>query len=195
MGGTGIWGFLQMLIAPGAALAGVWLSNRATLSRLKTERKIEFISRQLHELYSPLLALKTHVRAYGDLRLRISKAADGAWREKVAQEKSLGWDHEKAFEPYKKLILSGNEQLRKEIIPLYHKMLDLLKENFWLAEPETRRWYAALYEYVELWDQYLSDEIPRDALAKLDQGEEKLKPLYTELEERFGLLQRQLAGG
>lgn len=64
--------YLSILIAG-------YLGHRLALKQLESQRKLEFIERQLREFYSPMIGCLKRVRAKSELRLKISQASDSAW--------------------------------------------------------------------------------------------------------------------
>lgn len=162
--------------------------------QVRTQKKLDFIGRQLGDFYSPLLAYHKEIRAKSELRLKISGAANKAWLEKCETNPKPFLNHEKEFGPYNKIIEYNNKQLKDELMPLYRKMLVTFRENYWLAEPETRKWYPEFCKFVELWERWLSGNIPGEVIEKLDETEEeKLKPFYQELEYRIDVLRSKLS--
>ncbi len=93
---------------------------------------------------------------------------------------------------YDKLQDYNNRQLTDEIIPLYRKMLAIFTDCMWLAEPSTQRHYAALVEYVEIWNRFLDQSLPREVLQQIEHKEEALKPFYADLEQHFTSLSKRL---
>ena len=125
--------------------------------------------------------------------MKISKAANEAWKEECERNPEPFLNHDEKFKPYAKIIEYDNEQLRNELLPLYRKMLSRFGENYWLAEPETRKWYSELCEFVELWERWMASSIPAKVIEKLDHSEEGLRPFYRELEDRIDILRSKLS--
>lgn len=181
---------LKWIVGPICTLLAGYIGVTYGLKQLRSQKKLDFIERQLKEFYSPLLGCQKELRSKSEIRLKISDAADKAWREKCEKKPFL--NHEKEFEPYEKIIEYDNKQLRDELLPLYHKMLIIFRDNYWLAEPETRKWYSELCEFVEIWDRCISDNIPNEVIEKLNHKEGKLKPFYQDLEKQIDVLRNKL---
>ncbi len=80
-------------------------------------------------------------------------------------------------------------------MPLYRKMLSVFTENYWLAEPETRKWYSEFCKFVELWERWLAEKIPGDVIKQLDYDDEKkLQLFYEDLEKQTDQLRNKLSG-
>ena len=173
-------------------LAG-YIGVRYGIKQLRLQKRLDFRSRQLDEFYSPLLGIQKSVDAKSELRLRISRAADAAWHEKAARAPTPWVEHDQEFEPFKRIIQYENVQLRRDLIPLYHRMLETFREKYWLAEPSTREWLGELSDFVELWDRWLGDNIPPEVIEQLDHGEQRLRPFYAELEHQMNVLRAELS--
>lgn len=133
-----------------------------------------------------MLGLKEEIRAKGKLRLKIKKLGDKVWEEDCQNGDTPKID------PYKKEIKYNNEQLHSELLPKYNKMLEIFRNNYWLAEPKTREFYHLLLEFVEIWNRSVSDGIPLEVLKKINHTEKNLEPFYEELENRVDELRSQL---
>lgn len=141
------------------ALLSGYMGYRYGLDQFSKQKKLEFVERQIREFYSPMIGCLMQIQAKSNLRYEISKASDLAWKKLVEQHPKPFEDHEKYFEPFKQSILYDNDQLRNELIPLYDKMVKIFSDNYWLAEPETRKWYSELSEFVDLWHRWLDEKI------------------------------------
>lgn len=173
-------------------LAAAYLGINFGLKQIRIQKQLDFYERQLKEFYSPLLGYRSEILAKSNVRVKISTAANEAWQELCKSQRSPDWDHEKAYAPYDKIINYDNEQFRNELFPLYEKMMTIFRENYWLSEPDTRKWYPELCEFVEVWRRWLSSSIPFDVVEKLDHSEDKIKPFYDELEKQVDILRGRL---
>ena len=179
-------------IGPICTLLAGYIGVRFGWKQLIEQKRLEYIERQLREFYSPMLGCRKEIQAKSALRLRISQASEEAWKEVCERNPRPFVNHDKEYEPYKKTIDYDNDQLEKELIPLYEKMLRIFNENYWLAEPETTIWYSKLCDFVELWRRWISRNIPADVIKKIDTSEKELLPFYDELENRLTLLKKEL---
>ena len=175
-------------------LFSAYIGYRFGVDQYRKQKKLEFVERQIREFYSPMLGCLNQIRAKSELRYEISKVSDLAWKKIVAQHPQPFEDHEKYFEPFKKSILYDNDQLRNELIPLYDKMAMIFSENYWLAEPETRKWYSELSMFVDLWHRWLDETIPSEVIRDMNHTEERLKPPYENLNTSLEKLQKILVG-
>lgn len=179
-----------------AALVGAWVAYYFGVRQLVAQRRLGFVERQLTEFYAPLTGLRKQIRAKSELRLKISQAADGAWRDIC---NSYGGqpvhDHEARLAPFKEIIDYENDQLKNELVPMYRQMLALFTERYHLADVETRTYYEGFLEFVELWNRWLIDSIPREVIQRLDHREDKVKLFYDHLEAKIVELQEQIAKG
>lgn len=177
---------LEIALPPLATLLAGYIGVRYGLRQVEVQRRFDFIERQLREFYSPLLGYLREVRAKSELRFRISKVADEVWEETGPRQP------EPESKRLEKLIKYDNEQLHQELLPAYRKMLQVFREHYYLAEPETAKWYAELSDFVDLWNRWLAESIPREVIQKLGHTEERLKGFYTELEQRHDILRQRL---
>ena len=86
-----------------------------------------------------------------------------------------------------------NASVSETLLPGYRRMVTIFRDKWSLAEPETRRDFPALVEFVEIWERHLKG-VPGDALEDLSYSEENLKPLHAHLETTHERLRRVLAG-
>ncbi len=179
-----------------SALVGAVVVYYFGIRHLVIQRRAAFRERQLGEFYAPMAGIRKQIRAKSELRLKISDAADAAWQDIC---KSYGdrpmFDDEQRFAPFKKIIDYENEQLKAELIPKYREMLTLFTDRYHLAAPDTRAFYQEFLEFVEIWNRWLADSLPREVLEKLGHTENKVKPFYDHLESKMQQLQDELARG
>jgi hypothetical protein len=195
-------GFLNPLISAaaglGGALLGGWLSDR----REREKRHADFIGRQLAEFYGPLVSLRTEIFARSVLRERISAAADTAWQELVGEARAAGplasveniqRVQRERWPSFEALIKDEPDVLRNKLIPAYQQMIATIREKMWLATPETRNRFVSgefstLFDHVEILERHLRTPLPAEVIGEIDHREDKVKPLYTHLEETFDRL-------
>jgi len=175
--------FLASVLAP--LLAG-YFGIKYGLKQIKIQKRIDLIETQLNKFYSPLLGLHKEISTKSKLRLKIEQIGNETWIEECKSGKSpdsLLIDKE---------IDYNNNQLRNDFIPQYNKMLEIFRESYWLAEPETREFYPQLVEFVEIWNRHFGGGFPSLVAHKIKHTEEDLKPFYLELEKRTDLLRKEL---
>ena len=93
---------------------------------------------------------------------------------------------------FDKVIDYSNEQLEKDLVPLYRKMLSLYLNNKWLAERSTRGFTYELVEFVEIWNRYFAESLPRQVLSEIEHTEAELQPFYEDLQDNFDRLSKEL---
>jgi hypothetical protein len=179
---------LPSLIGFLGVLVGVFMVRGNERGR----RRLDFVERQLRDLYSPLHSFREEIRALSELRVRIQGAADEAWRELCA-DRAPGSAPDHA--PFAKIIDYENEQLKAVLLPAYEKMLQTLRDNFYLAEESTRQYLPTLIEYLEVWRRHQKESIPGEVIQKLGHGEAQLHPFYAHIEATFDRLRATLASG
>ena len=153
-------------------------------------RRLDFVDKQLPIPHSTAFGRKS-VRS-ARLRVRIQGAADSAWRELCAEHApGSAPDHA----PFAKIIEYENDQLKAVLLPAYEKMLQILRDNFYLAEESTRQYLPTLIEYLEVWRRHQKDSIPGEVIRKLGHTEQQLHPFYADIEATFTRLRQTLASG
>jgi hypothetical protein len=180
-----------------SALFGVVVGGFITAYNQKHERRQRRISEQLAEFYSPMLALRAFVLAKSELRLKISGVADTAWRDLMENAREMGIEHvkktrEERFPLFEEIIADNNRQLAEEIMPTYHRMLELFTSKMHFAELSTINHYAVLLEFVDIWDRWLDKSLPHEVVKGLNHSEQKLYPLYEDVAANFSQKQHAL---
>ncbi|QSQ08255.1 hypothetical protein H0A61_00575 [Koleobacter methoxysyntrophicus] len=171
---------------------------RYALLQLREQMKMDFYIKQLKDFYSPLLGYRNEILAKSEVRLKIEEVSNEAWRERIEllQRKNpnfpIGYDGEKEIGPYKKIIDYNNNQFEKDLLPKYKMMLKIFTDNYWLSEPETRKWYKELCEFIDIWDRFLKGTLPNDVVRKLSHMEKKLDGFYQDLEKQLEKLRKKI---
>jgi len=163
----------------------------------KRERRQQRSSLQLADFYGPMLGLRFGVLAKSELRLKVSNTADTAWRELIEDARNAGTEHVKQvskerFPLFEKIIENNNRQFAEEIMPAYHKMLELFTSKMHLAEVSTLIHFTVLQEFVEIWDRWLDESLPPEVVMRLGQTEKKLYPFYDDVALNFTMIQQLL---
>jgi hypothetical protein len=193
-------GVLYPLITAAAGLGGVLIGTFGNARREREKRDADFMARQLAEFYGPLLGLRSAIRAHGELRVKLSAAQEASWQDLVnsareeggtaaiqrLREGSLG-------QKYSAIIDDEEQKFRELILPWYKKMIEVFRDNISLSEPETRKHFPALIEFVEVWERFLNDKLPGQVSQSLGHTETKLHPLYANIEETHDRLREHLA--
>lgn len=175
---------------------GAWLTSR----RDRKQRQLAFLEKQLGAFYSPMLGLRNEIKTHSALRSRIQHEANEAWQQFCAKTQHLDVEkrqqitNERIAE-FTQIIEYDNTKLNEELLPAYRKMVELFRENYWLAEEETRTYYADLLEFVEIWNRWVEKALPPEVLKRLQHGEENLIPFYEHVENMHDAIRRKLKDG
>jgi uncharacterized protein Usg len=175
----------------GGVFLGGWLGDR----REREKRRTDFITRQLSELYGPLVSLRAGIRTRSELRVKIQDAAERIWKEKARPDYSLAETHQFANErraEFKAIIEDDSTTFKTVLLPDYQQMLTTFREKMWLAEPETRAYFPNLVEFIDVWERYMRGTLPGEVVQEIEHGEQWLHPFYKHLEETHDLLRRKL---
>src|SRR3989339_157390 len=178
---------IKFIIPPLATLVAGYVGVRYGLKQIKIEKHLEFIEKQLKEFYSPLLGRRKYIRAKSEFRLKVETISRKQWKKNA--EKGI----QQSVESVDNEIKYNNRQLSEEFLPMYREMLTIFKDNYWLAEPETREFYNELVEYVEGWNRWKGKGVTAETMIEIGHSEEKIKPFYEELEKRTDILRLKLS--
>lgn len=186
------------LVSAVAGLGGVFLGGWLTTRSERRRQRREFITKQLDELYGPLVSMRAEIRALSELRVRIERASDTTWREKAQQASTAGPEHTERFmeaerPKYDALLADENARLKDVLIPTYRRMLCTFRDRLWLAAPETRAYFPALVEFVDVWERNLRNAIPGDVVQELGHTERNLHLFYEHLEKEHERLREDLS--
>jgi len=178
-----------------SALVGGLIVYVFGIRKLSIEIRNAFVQKQMSEFYSPIAGYRKRIRAKSEVRGKVSTVANEAWKELCApyvEAKQPMLNHEELYAPFGKIIEYDNGQLREELMPLYRKILDLFTEKYWLADEDTRAYYQDFLEFVEIWERYLAEALPREVLRKLEHSEENVLPFYEHVEQKLSALQKDI---
>jgi hypothetical protein len=188
--------YYSLLNSLPSGLVGAAVVYYFGVRQLIAQRRIGFVERQLSEFYAPLAGIRKQILAKREVRQKIVAAAEAAWQEICkSYEGRLMHDHAERFAPFDKIIQYDNKQFLEELLPKYREMLSLFTDRYHLAAPETRAFYQELVEFVEIWNRWLAESLPREVVAKLGHSEEKLQPFYDHIEAKMQALQQEVAQG
>ena len=176
---------------------GAWLTKRQTVTR----RKLDFYEKQLRELYSSLVGVRKEIQILSEFRLAGAEASQ-KWWQKVCQRGKNIHDHGEATKFYDEegkgissQIEYENKQLTEKIIPAYRQMVDILKNNYWLAEEQTKEYFPTLVKFVEVWERFLSRTHPVDVIKEISVSEKELMPFYKNIEDTHDSFRKKLKNG
>lgn len=198
---TGIVQWVASIAIPAVAgligvLIGAWLTSR----REHKQRKLVFLEKQLSSFYSPMLGLRNEISAHSAFRAQVQTEADGAWKQLCAETEGLSIDARQSFSSerwpeFSRIIEYDNTKLHEELLPAYRKMVALFRDGYWLAEPETRIYYANLLQFVEIWNRWVDEALPREVLKRLGHNEDSLTPFYAHVERMHDAIRQKLKDG
>lgn len=176
---------------------GAWLTKRQTV----TQRKLDFCEKQLREFYSPLVGIRKEIQILSEFRLAGEEASQKWWQKVCEQGKYIKNHGEtvkfysEAGEKITSLVDYENKQLVEKIIPAYRRMIDVFKNNYWLAEEQTKEYFPTLVKFVEVWERYLSRTHSMSVIKEINVSEKELMPLYEDIERTHNSLRGKLKKG
>jgi len=194
--------WLVTIIVPAASgFIGVLVGALLATRREKFRARLEFCTRQLREFYSPLLAIREEIRVLIEFREKVHAHGHDVWQElcEVGRSAEESEVMKKLLEPERAKLNShieyDNAQLREKLLPAYSRMVQHFRDNYWLADPESRHYYHVLIEYVEGWSRFLSQTHSSEVLQRVNTKEEKLLPFYKHLHEIHDSLRDKVRRG
>jgi hypothetical protein len=176
-----------------ALLAG-YLAYRYAINKMKFQKELEFIERQLVDLYSPMLGVAKKINAMSKLRYELSNAGAAAWEKLSNAEPEAIIERDERYKLFQVYIAHNNEQLTQEIMPAYEELFSIFTSYYWLAEDTTRRYYEDLHRFIEIWHRFLDRKMPAEILKEVDSRDDKIKLLYDDLEYQAERLRSELSG-
>jgi hypothetical protein len=191
--------FWGALVTGAAGLIGVGLGGGLALLNQRRQRADERIQQQLNEFYAPFLGIHMLIRAKSEFRLKLSGILGEAWPRLFANARAQGDPSllketaDKHWPAFEKAQDYANHVQQHEIIPLYNKMVQLFTDKMPFTEPSTRQYFGELVEFVEIWNRFYADALPKETLSLLDHREDKVKPLYADVAGQVENLTRQLS--
>jgi hypothetical protein len=176
-------------------LLGNLVTQFLTGQRETATRKVAFRKQQLEQFYGPLLAAHEEIRARGELRVKLQQAIDSGHFDDMLRSAPEGV--EAASDAHLPTILKNiqdeNQGFREVTMPRYREMISTFRDKMWLADPETRKFFPELIEFVDVWDKILADKLPHAVAPAIGHTEENLKPFYKHLEEMHDKLRTEIS--
>lgn len=147
-----------------------------------------------------MLGIRNEIQTHSIFSIRLQNEANAAWQTLCEQATELGIEQlnqlsRQRSEEFSRIITYDNKRLKKDVLPLYRKMLTVFRDNYWLADPETRQYYTLLVEFVEIWNRWMENSLPREVLLRLNHREEKLQPLYQNLQRKHDEIFQKIKTG
>lgn len=133
-----------------------------------------------------------------EIRVKVHDAAGAIWPDLCEDARARGGPEalqrltETRWPEFERLIEYDNKQLFQELLPLYRRMAELFRTNYWLAEPDTRAFFPELVEFVELWNRSEQKSLPVEVVQRLRHGEEKLNDFYAHLRKKHDELREKV---
>lgn len=183
-----------------SGLAGVIIGALLTSGRERKQRKLAFLEKQMSTFYSPMLGLRNEIKTHSAFRARVQNEANAAWVQLCEESESLSVEARQRITTerrpeFMRIIEYDNNKLHEDLLPAYRKMVELFRECYWLAEPETRAFYGDLLEFVEVWNRWIDKALPVEVLKRLEHGEDKLVPFYEHVEQSHNAIRQKLKDG
>jgi hypothetical protein len=191
--------------ALGGAVTGAIITQVMTNARDRRSQRVAYVKQQLEQFYGPLLAAHKEIRARSELRVKLQQAIDAQHAEAmleaagrgevIARTGRIGSAPDAQVPTIVTNIQDESQTFREVLMPRYRSMIDIFRDKMTLAEPETRKYFERLVEFVDVWDKILANQLPRSIAPAIDHTEANLKPFYEHLEEVHDRLRREVSQG
>ena len=180
-----------------SGLIGVLVGARLSRRQSQEQRKLDFYEKQLREFYSPLVGVRKEIQILSEFRLAGAEASQKWWQKVCERGKHMDMDksvnfYDKEGEKIATQIEYENKQLVEKIIPAYRQMVNIFKDNYWLAEEQTKMHFPTLIKFVEVWERYLSRTHPMDVIKEINVSESELMLFYKDIEKMHCSLRKKL---
>lgn len=181
-----------------SALMGTFFGYKFGVKQLVLRKRLEFIEKQIKEFYSPMVSLVTDINSKIKLTNKISKISDEEWSKIF---KGLGpreyeiLRKDNNIVKFSKIFDYHKEEFLREIFPSYKKMLEIFREKFWLALPETRKWYNDFSDFIGIWDRHLEKSLPLELGLRIGHAGKELVPFFENLSKTLDFLLGKLEKG
>jgi hypothetical protein len=188
---------LSVAVSAFAGLLGVYVGGIIGRKNEAKRQRVEFVTKQLEELYGPLLGLKTEIKSRWHREGFVRTAAESMWgarlldvndpteREKISVERDA--ELKKLNERYFALQ-------RDEVIPLYNEMKRIFLEKMWLALPTTVNLYQDLNDHIDSLDQLPNLRLSYETLLLVGPQEHSLNNFYRDIDNTIDTLRFQIGG-
>ena len=189
---------LQYLGSGLLAIISAYLAYRFARRQNRLDRSLAFVREQVTSFYAPMVGLRRRIAAQSLLRKELDDAASVDWRaiaDKHLASAPDGSTLGREFVPFDRMFDYNNRELVQDLIPRYVELLDLFTKNYWLAESSTQIHYQELVRFVGLWQRHLDKSLPVGVLDRVGHSEDRLKPLYDDLEATLARLTATLKEG
>jgi len=186
----------ELLTTAIGALLGSATGLLVALQVWRVQRAGDFRQKQLSEFYSPLAGWVKKTRAYNTFDQRIWPEYEEVWQKLVTKYGNhIPESIEEDSKRFRKRVDYANDQNRKLIVPLYRRMLEHFTDNYWLAEPQTRDYYQAFFEFVEIWIMQEEEVLAFELKERIRPDMKQVSAFFDHLEETLTRLQGEVSRG
>ncbi|MCZ8517657.1 hypothetical protein O9H85_36125 [Paenibacillus filicis] len=159
-----------------------------TFVQYRFQRRLNFIERQLDNLYAPLLACIAYIDAHRHLREDVFKKEN----EILSQNEIEYVPKLERTDYINRSIAYDNNLFIEKVLPKYKKMLDLFSEQNSCVLPETMQYFENLYRFVEIWERSIADVVHGEVIERINYSEANLHPFYEHVKKTVDDLRHEL---
>lgn len=193
------------IVGLASALLGISITLWFNFARDRKQRRYDLLRLQIEKFYSPMLGIRQEIAMLSTLRVRITSSADREWQElcrrcdDIDEIRGRQECHERLqkerWPEFEAIVEHDNKQFERYMMPAYRKMVEIFRDNMWLADNETRDYFGLLIEFVEIWERYLARALPYEVLTDISHSESRLQEFYSHLQAKHDEIKLMLASG
>jgi hypothetical protein len=185
-------------------IGGLILGHRWATQNDEKKRRLDFIEKQLREFYGPLKGCYSDItylcNFLGEVAIahnaEVEREARGQQALPIAERRQARMATAQRRSENPSPEISYNLQAYQEqVLPLYAKMRDIMRENTWLADDEVLKHWPNLVKFVDSWTRTLSGRHDPEVSSVYRVSAKRLEPFCELIEFRVSQLQRKLKAG
>jgi hypothetical protein len=182
--------FILSLLGP---IIGIVIGFILSRIHQSGEKKHEFHYRQINDLYSPLICCIIKIENIMSVQKELADYANEGWKNIHDKAPKPFFDHEKYFQPFKKLIEYDNRQQINEVIPLYREILDIFTNNYFLASNKSQVYYRDYLKFIEIWNRNLTEPFPDEVYEVIVENWPRIDLFFAHIKKEIAILTKAVS--
>jgi hypothetical protein len=173
---------------------GAFITYKYGIKQFKFEEEKKLILQKITNFYSPLIVLQKEIESLLETKRESSYEADEACRNRYKDEKTYSsysyFERKKYTKKLEEAINHENTIFPNKILPIYDKMLEIFKNNYWLAENSTQNFYKIFVKYVRKEHAWYEPKAPGTG-GRTDVEKNDIEFFYEDLKKNLNKLKDQ----
>jgi len=170
---------ITVMATGGSGFIGIILGGWLVAWQRKVARKRQFLEKQLQDFYSPLLAIHDEITVFQN---PLATGVGFSARDDDDQES----DYPKVPDEDEKDIVA------QQLLPAYERMLEVFRDNMWVVDDETRKFYPGLFRFVHHWRRVVKNALPENPLTAWQHSEKELQDFFNNLQQHQHRMRKRL---